>query len=75
VPRVARDDRTSGPALPAPRDGAGVKEILGDIERWRRGGDRFALATVVATSAFGAAAAGAKLGVSSGGELAGADLP
>jgi xanthine dehydrogenase accessory factor len=48
-----------------------VKEILGDIERWRRGGERFALATVVATRRSAPRPAGAKLGVSSGGELAG----
>jgi xanthine dehydrogenase accessory factor len=48
-----------------------VKEILGDIERWRRGGERFALATVIATRRSAPRPAGAKLGVSSGGELAG----
>jgi xanthine dehydrogenase accessory factor len=48
-----------------------VKEILGDIERRRRGGERFALATVVATRRSAPRPPGAKLGVSSGGELAG----
>jgi xanthine dehydrogenase accessory factor len=48
-----------------------VKEILGDVERWRRGGERFALATVVATRRSAPRPPGAKLAVSSGGELAG----
>jgi xanthine dehydrogenase accessory factor len=48
-----------------------VKEILGDIERWRRAGERFALATVVATRRSAPRPPGAKLGVSAGGELAG----
>jgi xanthine dehydrogenase accessory factor len=48
-----------------------VKEILEDIERWRRGGEGIALATVVATRRSAPRPAGAKLGVSSGGELAG----
>src|SRR5436853_7880611 len=53
------------------RDDAHVKEILGDIERWRRGGERFALATVVGTRRSAPRPIGSKLGVSSGGELAG----
>ena len=48
-----------------------MKEILGDIERWRRAGERFALATVVATRRSAPRPPGAKLAVSSGGELAG----
>ena len=48
-----------------------MKEILEDIERWRRGGEGIALATVVATRRSAPRPAGAKLGVSSGGELAG----
>src|SRR6266540_7214058 len=52
-------------------DGDRVKEILGDIERWRRVGERIALATVVATRRSAPRPVGAKLGVSSGGELAG----
>jgi xanthine dehydrogenase accessory factor len=48
-----------------------VKEILGDIERWRRSGERFALATVVATRRSAPRPPGAKLCVSFGGELAG----
>ena len=48
-----------------------MKEILGDIGRWRQRGDRIALATVVATRRSAPRPVGAKLGVSSGGELAG----
>ena len=48
-----------------------MKEILGDIERWRSGGERIALATVVATRRSAPRPPGAKLAVSSGGELAG----
>jgi len=48
-----------------------VKEILADIDRWQRGGERFALATVVATRRSAPRPPGAKLGVSSRGELAG----
>src|SRR5262249_37586953 len=53
------------------RDDADVKEILQDIDRWQRDGERFALATVVATRRSAPRPPGAKLGVSSGGELAG----
>jgi len=52
-------------------DGDRVKEILGDIERWRRVGERIALATVVATRRSAPRPVGAKLGVSAGGQLAG----
>jgi xanthine dehydrogenase accessory factor len=48
-----------------------MKEILGDIGRWRGRGERIALATVVATRRSAPRPVGAKLGVSSGGELAG----
>jgi xanthine dehydrogenase accessory factor len=48
-----------------------MKEILGDIGRWRQRGERIALATVVATRRSAPRPVGAKLGVSSGGELAG----
>jgi len=48
-----------------------VREILADIERWRARGERFALATVVATRRSAPRPVGAKLGVSEGGELAG----
>ncbi len=48
-----------------------VKEIVGDIERWRAAGERVALATVVAARRSAPRPIGSKLGVSSGGELAG----
>ena len=48
-----------------------MKEILEDVDRWRRGGDRVALATVVATRRSAPRPPGAKLAVSSSGELAG----
>jgi xanthine dehydrogenase accessory factor len=48
-----------------------VKEILGDVERWQSRGERFALATVVATRRSAPRPVGAKLAVSEGGEMAG----
>jgi xanthine dehydrogenase accessory factor len=48
-----------------------VKEILGDIERWQARGERYALATVVATRRSAPRPLGSKLGVSEGGEMAG----
>jgi xanthine dehydrogenase accessory factor len=48
-----------------------VKEILGDIERWQASGERFALATVVATRRSAPRPIGSKLGVSESGEMAG----
>jgi xanthine dehydrogenase accessory factor len=48
-----------------------MKEIVGDIDRWRAAGERVALATVVATRRSAPRPIGSKLGVSSGGELAG----
>jgi xanthine dehydrogenase accessory factor len=48
-----------------------MKEILGDIGRWRQRGERIALATVVATRRSAPRPVGAKLGVSASGELAG----
>jgi len=48
-----------------------MKEILEDVDRWRRGGDRVVLATVVATRRSAPRPPGAKLAVSSSGELAG----
>jgi xanthine dehydrogenase accessory factor len=48
-----------------------VKEIAGDLERWRAAGERVALATVVATRRSAPRPIGSKLGVSSSGELAG----
>jgi xanthine dehydrogenase accessory factor len=48
-----------------------VKEILRDIERWRVRGERFALATVVATRRSAPRPIGAKLAVSEHGEMVG----
>src|SRR5437763_12536536 len=48
-----------------------MKEIASDVERWRAAGERVALATVVATRRSAPRPIGSKLGVSSGGELAG----
>jgi xanthine dehydrogenase accessory factor len=48
-----------------------VREILGDVERWQGRGERFALATVVATRRSAPRPVGSKLAVSEGGEMAG----
>jgi len=48
-----------------------VKEVVPDIERWRARGERFALATVVATRRSAPRPIGSKLAVSESGELAG----
>jgi xanthine dehydrogenase accessory factor len=48
-----------------------VKEVLADIRRWRARGERFALATVVATRRSAPRPIGAKLAISEGGEMAG----
>jgi xanthine dehydrogenase accessory factor len=48
-----------------------VKEVLPDIERWRTRGERFALATVVATRRSAPRPVGSKLAVSETGEMAG----
>ena len=48
-----------------------LKEVLADIERWRGRGDRVALATVVATRRSAPRPVGAKLAVSSSGEITG----
>jgi xanthine/CO dehydrogenase XdhC/CoxF family maturation factor len=48
-----------------------VKEILGDLERWRANGEKVAVATVVATRRSAPRPVGAKLAVSESGELAG----
>ena len=50
---------------------ASMRELARDLERWRGGGERVALATVVATRRSAPRPVGAKLGVSEGGELAG----
>jgi xanthine dehydrogenase accessory factor len=48
-----------------------VKEILADIRRWRERGERYAVATVIATRRSAPRPVGAKLGVSETGEMAG----
>jgi xanthine dehydrogenase accessory factor len=48
-----------------------VKEVLSAIERWRSRGERFAIATVVATRRSAPRPVGAKLAISEGGEMAG----
>ena len=48
-----------------------VREIASDIERWQARGERFAIATVVATRRSAPRPVGAKLGVSETGELVG----
>jgi len=48
-----------------------MREILRDIERWRARGERFALATVVATRRSAPRPVGSKVAVSAGGELVG----
>src|SRR5919204_4258095 len=48
-----------------------MKELLGDLARWRARGDRIALARVVATRRSAPRPVGSKLAVTEGGELAG----
>ena len=48
-----------------------MKEVLADIERWRGRGERFAVATVVATRRSAPRPIGAKFAVSESGEMAG----
>jgi xanthine dehydrogenase accessory factor len=48
-----------------------MKELLGDLERWRSRGERVALARVVATRRSAPRPIGSKLAVSEGGDLAG----
>jgi xanthine dehydrogenase accessory factor len=48
-----------------------VQEVLPDIERWREHGEQVAVATVVATRRSAPRPVGAKLAISSGGEMAG----
>ena len=48
-----------------------MKEVLPDIERWRARGERFAVATVVATRRSAPRPVGAKFAVSESGEMAG----
>jgi xanthine/CO dehydrogenase XdhC/CoxF family maturation factor len=48
-----------------------MKDILGDIERWRSRGEKVAIATVVATRKSAPRPVGAKLAISESGEMAG----
>jgi xanthine dehydrogenase accessory factor len=48
-----------------------MKELLGDLERWRSRGERIALARVVATRRSAPRPVGSKLAISAGGDLAG----
>ena len=48
-----------------------MREILADAERWQARGERFALATVVATRRSAPRPVGSKLAVSDSGEMAG----
>lgn len=48
-----------------------VKDILPDIQRWRSRGERVALATVVKVIGSAPRREGAKMAISSGGEMAG----
>jgi xanthine dehydrogenase accessory factor len=48
-----------------------LKEVLSDIERWRARGEKFALATVIATRRSAPRPVGAKLAISESGEMAG----
>lgn len=48
-----------------------LRDVLPDIERWRESGDRIALATVVGVQRSAPRAPGAKMAISSSGEIAG----
>ena len=48
-----------------------MREVLADIERWRARGEKFALATVVATRRSAPRPTGSKLAISESGEMAG----
>jgi xanthine dehydrogenase accessory factor len=48
-----------------------VKEIVDEVERWRNRGERFAIATVVATRRSAPRPIGSKFAVSESGELCG----
>src|SRR5918992_4998443 len=48
-----------------------MKEVLGDIDRWRARGDRIAVATVIATRKSAPRPVGSKLAISERGEMAG----
>lgn len=53
------------------RDNARVKEILPDIEAWRRQGEQIAVATVVATRRSAPRPLGASLAISESGKMCG----
>jgi xanthine/CO dehydrogenase XdhC/CoxF family maturation factor len=48
-----------------------VKEILGDVERWRENGEKVVVATVVATRRSAPRPVGASLAVSESGKMCG----
>ena len=48
-----------------------MKEVVEDVERWRRRGEQVAIATVVATRLSAPRPVGAKLAVSASGEMCG----
>ena len=48
-----------------------MKEIVGEVERWRQRGERFAVATVVATRLSAPRPIGSKFAVSESGEFCG----
>ena len=48
-----------------------MKELLPEIDRWRKRGERVAIATVIATRRSAPRPVGSKLAVSENGELAG----
>jgi len=48
-----------------------MKELLPEIDRWRKRGERVAIATVIATRRSAPRPVGSKLAVSESGELAG----
>jgi xanthine dehydrogenase accessory factor len=48
-----------------------VKEIVDEVERWRKRGERFAVATVIATRRSAPRPVGSKFAVSESGELCG----
>jgi xanthine/CO dehydrogenase XdhC/CoxF family maturation factor len=56
---------------PASSGGTRRKDVLADIERWRARGEKFALATVVATGRSAPRPTGSKLAISESGEMAG----
>ena len=53
------------------RDNGGMKEILPEIERWRREGERVVVATVVATRRSAPRPVGSSLAISESGKLCG----